>query len=559
MEEIKIIELPEKQVISPTNHLLVEDEDGTKKVLAKHFKSLLVASLYFNSVEELKTSTSTILKEGDIVQTLGYYAPGDGGGAMYMINYNPAAVEDGGLVHYLSYSDTLRAEMILEDSVNVHQFGAVGDGKADDSNAIQSAIDNAASKIIEFGNNKTYIIRKPIAITKNGTIINGNGGTIYPYYCNGVDITPSSDTEPTVTDITINKLHVDCAKANNAIFVYRASKVDIMSCKVFNVTSAGINIKNSEFVNVSFCELIGEAGGSLIIIDGDNNAEASLMYSRFINILDCDFSNFFRAVHLLSTGSTGEINTLVNLDKCNYHSAIPTAYCVYVACPIEMLSIYANTTTEADTFLYFGGISKGDVTCRSISCLNTVRVFNIGATEGVLHLDGSIKVSPGTILFENMSGKLHSTVSWDLLPDGALFANKPNGEIHDAIHPYNYNEGKGYSIVDSKLVIREARNLHVDWSSSTNNLTEIENGVKGQLIYLKSSTKKNLLATADKIELSDTAIKLGPWKGVILRYDGLKWVQIQYKDSTILQTVYNDLQIDYSRIAFDTTEIVVPT
>ena len=63
----------------------------------------------------------------------------------------------------------------------------------------------------------------------------------------------------------------------------------------------------------------------------------------------------------------------------------------------------------------------------------------------------------------------------------------------------------------------------------------------------------------EQIELSDTAIKLGPWKGVILRYDGLKWVQIQYKDSTILQTVYNDLQIDYSRIAFDTTEIVVPT
>ena len=158
-----------------------------------------------------------------------------------------------------------------------------------------------------------------------------------------------------------------------------------------------------------------------------------------------------------------------------------------------------------------------------------------------------------------MNGKLHSTISWDILPDGALFANKPIGEIYDAIHPYNYDEGKGYSISDSKLVIREARNLHVDWSSSTNDITEIQNGIKGQLIYLKSSTSKNLIQIADKIELSDTTIKLGPFKGVILRYDGLKWVQIQYKDSTILQTVYQELRIDYSRIAFDTSEIVVPT
>ena len=559
MEEIKIIELPEKQTISPSNHLLVEDEDGTKKVLAKHFKSLLVSSLYFNSIEELKTSTSSLLKEGDIVQTLGYYEPGDGGGAIYTITYNPAAVEDGGLVHYLSYSDTLRAEMVLEDSVNVHQFGAVGDGRTDDSNAIQAAIDNAASKIIEFGNNKTYIVRRPVTITKNGTILNGNGGTIYPYYCNGIDIKPTSESEPMVTDITINKLHVDCSKANNAIFVYRASKVDIMSCKVDNVTINGINIKNSEFINVSFCELVGKDGGSLIVIDGDNNEEVSLTYSRFINILDCNFNNFFRGVHLLSTGSAGEINTLVNLDKCNYNSTVLTAYCIYATCPVEMLSIYANTTTEADTFLYVSSTSKGDITCRSISCLNTIRAFNISSAECVLHLDGSIKVSSGTILFENMSGKLHSNISWDLLPDGALFANKPLGEIHDSIHPYNYYEGKGYSMVDSKLVIREARNLHVDWSSSTNDITEIQNGIKGQLIYLKSSTNKNLIHTANKIELSDETIKLGSFKGVILRYDGSKWVQIQYKDSTILQTVQNELQIDYSRIAFDTSEIVVPT
>lgn len=553
MEEIKVIELPEKPSIATTNYLIVEDEDGTKKVRAKHFRSLLVTSLFFNSVADLKNSTASSLKEGDICQTLGYYEPGDGGGGLYKITYNPAAVEDGGLVHYLSYSDTLRAELILDDAINVHQFGAVGDGETDDTDAIKSAINNAKSKIIEFTNNKTYIIRNPITISTSGLIINGNGAVIYPYFTNGINIENAND-------ITINKLHVDCSKAYSGIHIEQASKIDIISCKLFNITDSGIFITNSEFVNVHFCELIGSNAGTLISIDGAI-VDKDIKCSRFINIVDCNFNEFRRGVRLSTIGLTGDINALVNLDKCNYHSHVADAYCVEVACPVEMLSIYANTATKADTFLVFGGVATGDVSCRGISCLETNKVFNIGE-NCVLHLDGSVIVSEGTTIFENMDGKLHSTVSWDLLPNGALFNkdNKPNGEIYDAIHPYNYYEGKGYSEIRSghdALIITEARNLHVDWNSG-NDLKTINNGITGQLIYIKSSTDKSLLASANKIVLSQESVKLGKYKGVILRYDGTKWVQIQYKDSTFLQTVRDEFEIDYSRIQFDTEEIITP-
>ena len=556
MEEIKVIELPEKSSIAATNHFIVEDEDGTKKVLAKHFRSLLVSSLYFNNVEELKNSVSASLKEGDICETLGYYTPGDGGGAKYKITYNPAAVEDGKLVHYLSYSDTLRAEIILGDFINVHQFGAVGDGATDDTDAIQAAIDNSDSKVVEFSNNKVYVTRNPVQISKNDTLINGNGAVLTPYYVNGINITPNSDSDDMVSDITINKLNIDCSKATNGIYSYRASKVDIISCKISNVTNTGINIKNSEFFNIAYCKFNGQNSGSLITLDGSNTGAGTLVYSRFINILDCSFNDFFKAIHVLSTGSTGEINTLVNLDKCDYNSSVANCYCVYVACPVEMLSIYANTVAAANTFLYFGGASRGDIVCRGISCLNTAKVFDIGTSQGVLHLDGSVKAASNAILFENMNGKLRTSVSWDLLPNGAIFNNKPIGEVYDSIHPYNYTEGRGYSMSGSKLTLREVRNMHVDWTSSTNNITEIENGVKGQLIYLKSSTSKNIIATVNKIVLSDSSIKLGPYKGVLMKYDGLKWVQIQYKDSTIVQTIEEELTIDYSEIAFDTSEII---
>ena len=558
MEEIKIRELPEKSNIETTNHIVIEDEDGTKKTLIKHFRSLLLSSLYFNSVEDLKNSTSATLKEGDICETLGYYTPGDGGGAKYKITYNPAAVEDGKLVHYLSYSDTLRAEIVLEESINVHQFGAKGDGLNDDTPAIQAAIDNSDSRVVEFSNNKIYVLRSPIKIYKNNTVINGNGGILYPHYANGINIEPENENAPMVTNINISKLLMDCSRASNGIYIYRASKVDITSCNFSLVSNTGINVKNSEFINISYCALTGQNTGSMITLDGANVAvNNSVPYSRFINIVDCDFNSFAKAIHVLSTGSDGEINTLVNLDKCNYRSTVNGCHCVYVACPIEMLSIYANTVAATDTFLYFGGASTGDISCRSISCLNTNKVFDISTSQGVLHLDGSIKVNSTAILFVNMNGKLRSSITWDLLPKGANFTNKPIGELFDSIHPYNYSDTRGYSISGSKLVLDESRNMHVDWSSSTNDLNEIENGIKGQLMYIKSSTNKSITAIANKIVLSDTSVKLGRYTGILMRYDGLKWIQIQYIDSTIVQTISDELTIDYSEIQFDTTEIKV--
>lgn len=563
MEEIKIIELPEKPSIQATNYLIAEDEDGTKRVLAKHFRSLLVSSLYFNNVEDLKNSVSASLKEGDIVQTLGYHEPGDGGGAIYRITYNPRIVEDSGLVHYLSYSDTLRAEMVLGDSVNVHQFGAVGDGVTDDTKAIQAAINNATYKIIEFNNNKTYLIRSTITINQNNVILNGNGATLCPLYCDGINISPVKDINETPSDITVNKLRIDCNSAMSAgIIIHGSSKIDITGCTLFNVSSKGIIIKNSEFINISFCKLSGRNEGSLIVFD-ENYEEGKFKYNRFINILDCDFDSFFRAIHLSTLGKELEINSSVNIDKCNYNSTVDTAYCISIECPVDIVSVYSNTVTNADTFLRFTGANRGDITCRDISCIDTKYVFDIETANGVLYLDGTIKVDYhyNTVMFNRMSGKLHSKISWDLIPNGASFPYLPElkpvtGEIYDVNHPYNYDEGKGYFADSSTLVITEARNLHVDWNVSGFDLRAIANGVKGQLIYLKSST--NMSLHNHYCELSEEIIRLGKYKGVILRFDGNKWNQIQYYDSTILQTIEDQINVlvDYERIKLTPDELV---
>ena len=68
---------------------------------------------------------------GGAARTLGYYEPGDGGGAIYNIVEDNTLIDDGGSVHDLD--NGLKAKIIIDDSVNIKQFGAYGDNQHDDS------------------------------------------------------------------------------------------------------------------------------------------------------------------------------------------------------------------------------------------------------------------------------------------------------------------------------------------------------------------------------------------------------------------------------------------
>jgi hypothetical protein len=74
-----------------------------------------------------------------VITTAGYYAANDGGGGQYVVVAGGTGPADGG-----SYIDMLNGnqlELIVNDSIELMQFGAIGDGLTNDANALITAIE----------------------------------------------------------------------------------------------------------------------------------------------------------------------------------------------------------------------------------------------------------------------------------------------------------------------------------------------------------------------------------------------------------------------------------
>lgn len=98
-----------------------------------------------DSIAELVALELTV---GEIYSTKGYYLPGDGGGANYLVKTAAAygGVPDGYGDHY----DAAGNVAVLQHGniCNVRQFGAKGDGVADDTDALTAVRDYASSSTL---------------------------------------------------------------------------------------------------------------------------------------------------------------------------------------------------------------------------------------------------------------------------------------------------------------------------------------------------------------------------------------------------------------------------
>lgn len=132
--------------------------DGTLENLISQYIQLSTTYVY-DTVEDMKEATNLV--DGSYMRTSGFYSYNDGGGSLYHAReiINTDVIDE---ITLIALSDeNLVAELIIENEMNVKQFGAKGDGETDDTDFIQSCLDNCKNIII---NNGTYMIDSETSI-----------------------------------------------------------------------------------------------------------------------------------------------------------------------------------------------------------------------------------------------------------------------------------------------------------------------------------------------------------------------------------------------------------
>jgi len=128
------------------------------------------AVLSFENVANLRLAIGN--DREPTAQTSGYYNAGDGGGNSFYWDGTSSATDNGGTIIKPTLVSGAGRWLAVDTSyINVKQFGAVGDGVADDTTAISSAIDEFNTVYFPNG---TYLF-SGITINKHNVTLYGTG------------------------------------------------------------------------------------------------------------------------------------------------------------------------------------------------------------------------------------------------------------------------------------------------------------------------------------------------------------------------------------------------
>ena len=219
----------------------------------------------FNTVNDMQESTNLII--GSYARTLGYYAINDEGSSLYYITNE--VIES---AYQITLDSGLYATLVIEnDTVNVNQFGAKGDGETDDTDNLQLAL-NSGAGTIKFGHNLTYMVR---GYNTGDTPVGGGNA-------HGISVLSN-----TVIDLNFATLKVISNSRDNYKILYIDNKENIV-------------VKNGFILgdNATHDGTSGEWGHGLVIKDSSNiiveNVNASLCWGDGFNIQsDGEYENSY--------------------------------------------------------------------------------------------------------------------------------------------------------------------------------------------------------------------------------------------------------------------------
>ena len=207
----------------------------------------LAGMITFNNVSEMKSGQNLV--NGSKCCTLGYHTANDGGNALYKIRtiLNSDVVNESSLIAL--HDQTLVAELIVGENINVKQFGAYGDDTHNDTTPIQNAIDYAKDNTQKtvFIPNGTYLCN--IIVYPDIEIIGEINSTLKSVEESNADVIKSYDFDEmtgTTGAIPVNKGLYNFKLSNITIDGNLSNNTNGYGIKLFgrNLRFNNINVKN---------------------------------------------------------------------------------------------------------------------------------------------------------------------------------------------------------------------------------------------------------------------------------------------------------------------------
>ncbi|RNE19092.1 BppU family phage baseplate upper protein [Lacticaseibacillus paracasei] len=210
----------------------------------------------FDTLSDLKASNT--LADGDFALTSGFSTVNDGGSSLYKVVDSEADVPING-------GNGLYAKLIpTHGIISLNQFGAIGDGIKDDTEAIQKCISYASSNGLRITSDKdkSYVISSPIKISGKFDIdLKGSTISSKSQVDSLLSIDCLSDDTAGERQSRLDNIYFDCANANVGVSV-KARRVYLTNLLFLSVTNTGISLDGGYEISLSSSNFKGSSSSN---------------------------------------------------------------------------------------------------------------------------------------------------------------------------------------------------------------------------------------------------------------------------------------------------------
>jgi hypothetical protein len=302
-------------------HVLIGDEPGTA------IQASAVAYNNSNVAAELTAVNGRLDEQGEIVDRLnegGLDIKDDviEGQITEWLNDHPEAtttVQDG-VISEAKLASALKPK-IMNAYVTPEMYGAVGDGVADDTNAIQAAIDSGNIVIFPA---KTYLVTN-LFVTKSKLMLIGSArGTVIKSNSAGYILTVGNQSV-SVGGISISYIDFNCNQNADGISLtgYRVNRFVIEDCSIEYFKNYGFHVDTSTgYIYLNRCRFYSGVSDSVYVCFAKSLQDIPVNY---VYVTNCYFEYGTNVLEnpIVKTGlliKAGRVFYINNCDFCNWQS-----------------------------------------------------------------------------------------------------------------------------------------------------------------------------------------------------------------------------------------------